>query len=175
MKSLFSTLFFFSILFSTDYKIENSKVTYYGDHYLHKWEGFTNDIRGIVQYDEKTKNYSCSIVVPISTFSSGNDSRDSNMLIYCKAFDFPNISFESKSIQVNKNSLEIEGSIEFAGEKKAIKTTAQLNNLGDNQFSIEGEFEIMLSEFDITRPSLLFVKMEDRVLITYSIKGVMNE
>ena len=48
-----------------------------------------------------------------------------------------------------------------------MKTTAQLNNLGDNQFSIEGEFEIMLSEFDITRPSHLFVKMEDRVLITY--------
>ena len=97
------------------------------------------------------------------------------MLIYCKAFDFPNISFESKSIQVNKNSLEIEGSIEFAGEKKAIKTTAQLNDLQDNQFSVEGEFGILLSDFDIERPSLLFVKMEDLVVIKYSIQGVQNE
>ena len=97
------------------------------------------------------------------------------MLIYCKAFDFPNITFESKSIQVNTNTLDIEGTIEFAGKRKEFKTVAQLKTLEDDQFSIEGEFGIMLSEFDIERPSLLFVKMEDLVLIKYSIQGVENE
>ena len=165
----------FSILFSTDYRVDNSKVTYFGDHYLHKWKGSTSDIRGDVQYDESKRHYNCSVVIPISTFSSGNDSRDSNMLIYCKAFDFPNIRFNSKSIQINTNSLDIEGTIEFAGKTKEIKTIAQLKTLEDDQFSIEGEFGIMLSEFDIKRPSLLFVKMEDLVLIKYSIQGVQNE
>ena len=168
-------MLFVSILFSTDYKVGNSMVTYFGDHYLHKWEGSTDDIRGDVQYDENQKQYNCSVVIPISTFSSGNDSRDSNMLIYCKAFDFPNIRFESKSIQVNTNTLDIKGTIEFAGERKEIKTVAQLKALEDDQFSIEGEFGVMLSEFDIDRPSLLFVKMEDLVLIKYSIQGVKNE
>ena len=93
MRSLFTIMLFFSILLSKDYQVENSKVTYYGDHYFHKWEGSTGDIRGDVQYDENKKQYNCSVVIPISTFSSGNDSRDSNMLIYCKAFDFPNITF----------------------------------------------------------------------------------
>ena len=175
MRSLFTIMLFFSILLSKDYQVENSKVTYYGDHYFHKWEGSTGDIRGDVQYDENKKQYNCSVVIPISTFSSGNDSRDSNMLIYCKAFDFPNITFESKSIQVNTNTLDIKGTIEFAGKRKEIKTVAQLKTLEDDQFSIEGEFGIMLSEFDIKRPSLLFVKMEDLVLIKYSIQGVQNE
>jgi polyisoprenoid-binding protein YceI len=115
------------------------------------------------------------VVIPLSTFSSDNDSRDSNMLIYCKAFDFPSINFESKFIYVNKKSLEIEGVVDFAGKKKELKTTAQLNVLQDNKFSIQGEFEIMLSDFDIKRPSFLFVKIEDSILIKYSIKGVVNE
>jgi polyisoprenoid-binding protein YceI len=175
MKILFSTLFFYSILFSTDYKIENSKVTYYGDHYLHKWEGSTTNVNGAVQYDKTRNQYNCTVVIPLSAFSSGNDSRDSNMLIYCKAFDFPSINFESKFIYVNKKSLEIEGVVDFAGKKKELKTTAQLNVLQDNKFSIQGEFEIMLSDFDIKRPSFLFVKIEDSILIKYSIKGVVNE
>ena len=97
------------------------------------------------------------------------------MLIYCKAFDFPDIIFESTSIQVNTNSLAIKGIIEFAGRKKEIKSVAQLNTLQDNHFSIEGEFGIMLSEFDIERPSLFLVKMEDLVVIKYSIQGVKND
>ena len=40
------------------------------------------------------------------------------MLFYCKAFDFPNIIFESTSIKENDNSLDIEGIVEFAGKKK---------------------------------------------------------
>ena len=65
--------------------------------------------------------------------------------------------------------------IEFAGKQKKINTIAQLNDLQDNQFSIEGEFGIMLSEFDIKRPSLLFVEMEDLLVIKYLIQGVQNE
>ena len=169
------SIFFLSFLNASNYKVEKSQITYLGDHYLHKWEGSTSDISGNVFYDDKKKQYNCSVTVPLNTFSSGNDSRDSNMLIYCKAFDFPNIIFESISIKVNENSLEIEGTVEFAGKKKKINSIAQLNDLQDNQFSVEGEFGILLSDFDIERPSLLFVKMEDLVVIKYSIQGEQNE
>ena len=97
------------------------------------------------------------------------------MLIYCKAFDFPNISFQSTSIKVKKSSLEIEGKIGFAGNEKEVKTKAQLNSIDNNMFSIEGELNILLSEFDVERPSLLFVEIEDLVKIKYSIQGVQNE
>ena len=175
MKFIYLLIFLLSFLNASNYIVEKSQITYLGDHYLHKWEGSTIEISGNVFYDDNTKQYNCSVAVPLSTFSSGNDSRDSNMLIYCKAFDFPDIIFESTSIQVNKNSLDIEGIIDFAGRKKEIKSVAQLNALQDNQFSVEGEFEILLSDFDIERPSLLFVKMEDLVVIKYSIQGVQNE
>ena len=175
MKLVFLFSFFLSLLNASSFRVENSLITYFGVHYLHKWEGSTSDVKGVVSYDKNIDQYECSISVPLSTFSSGNDNRDSNMLVYCKAFDFPNINFQSTSIKVNESTLEIEGKIEFAGEEKEIKTNAKLNSLDNNLFAIEGELDILLSEFKVERPSLLFVEIEDLVKIKYSIKGVQNE
>ena len=175
MKFIYLFTLFYSFIDAGNYKIEKSLVTYFGNHVLHKWEGSTNDVQGVVSYDKDSDQYECSISVPLSTFSSGNDNRDSNMLVYCKAFDFPNIKFQSTSIVVKENTLEIEGRIEFAGKEKKIKTDAKLNSLDNNLFAIEGELNILLSEFEVERPSLLFVEIEDLVKIKYSIKGVQNE
>ena len=175
MKLVFLFSFFLSLLNASSFRVENSLITYFGVHYLHKWEGSTSDVKGVVSYDKNIDQYECSISVPLSTFSSGNDNRDSNMLVYCRAFDFPNINFQSTSIKVNESTLEIEGKIEFAGEEKEIKTNAKLNSLDNNLFTIQGELDILLSEFKVERPSLLFVEIEDLVKIKYSIQGVKNE
>ena len=175
MKLVFLFSFFLSLLNASSFRVENSLITYFGVHYLHKWEGSTSDVKGVVSYDKNVDQYECSISVPLSTFSSGNDNRDSNMLVYCRAFDFPNINFQSTSIKVNESTLEIEGKIEFAGEEKEIKTNAKLNSLDNNLFAVEGELDILLSEFKVERPSLLFVEIEDLVKIKYSIQGVKNE
>ena len=172
MKLVFLFSFFLSLLNASSFRVENSLITYFGVHYLHKWEGSTSDVKGVVSYDKNIDQYECSISVPLSTFSSGNDNRDSNMLVYCRAFDFPNINFQSTSIKVNESTLEIEGKIEFAGEEKEIKTNAKLNSLDNNLFAIEGELDILLSEFKVERPSLLFVEIEDLVKIKYSIQGL---
>ena len=175
MKLVFLFSFFLSLLNASSFRVEKSLITYFGVHYLHKWEGSTRDVKGVVSYDKNIDQYECSISVPLSTFSSGNDNRDSNMLVYCRAFDFPNINFQSTSIKVNESTLEIEGKIEFAGEEKEIKTNAKLNRLDNNLFAIVGELDILLSEFKVERPSLLFVEIEDLVKIKYSIQGVKNE
>ena len=175
MKLVFLFSFFLSLLNASSFRVENSLITYFGVHYLHKWEGSTSDVKGVVSYDKNIDQYECSISVPLSTFSSGNDNRDSNMLVYCKAFDFPNIKFQSTSIVVKEKTLEIVGRIEFAGEEKEVKTDAKLISLDNNLFAIEGELDILLSEFEVERPSLLFVEIEDLVKIKYSIQGVKNE
>ena len=175
MRFIYLIIFLYCSINAKNYKIDSSLVTYFGNHVLHKWEGSTSDVQGVVLFNEVKNQYECNISIPLSTFSSGNDSRDSNMLIYCKAFDFPNISFQSTSIKVKKSRLEIEGKIEFAGEEKEIITNAKLNRLDNNLFAIDGELDILLSEFKVERPSLLFVEIEDLVNIKYSIQGVVNE
>ena len=175
MKNILIFIFVISSLLATQYEVTSNKIVYYGVHALHKWEGSTTKTTGTLSYDKKKKTYSCNITVPLNTFSSGNDNRDSNMLTYCNAITYPDIKFKSKIINVNNESIDIEGIIEFAGKKRYLKTVAHVIELNENEFSIQGEFEILLSDFGIPQPSLLFIKMEDNILIKYSIKGVINE
>ena len=175
MKNILIFIFVISSLLATQYEVTSNKIVYYGVHALHKWEGSTTKTTGTLSYDKNKKTYSCNITVPLNTFSSGNDNRDSNMLTYCNAITYPDIIFKSKMIAVNNESIDLEGIIEFAGKKRNLKTVANLIELNENEFSIQGEFEILLSDFGIPQPSLLFIKMEDNILIKYSIKGVINE
>ena len=175
MKNILIFIFVISSLVATQYEVTSNKIVYYGVHALHKWEGSTTKTTGTLSYDKNNKTYSCNITVPLNTFSSGNDNRDSNMLTYCNAITYPDIIFKSKMIAVNNESIDLEGIIEFAGKKRNLKTVAHLLELNENEFSIQGEFEILLSDFGIPQPSLLFIKMEDNILIKYSIKGVINE
>ena len=175
MKNILIFIFVISSLLATQYEVTSNKIVYYGVHALHKWEGSTTKTTGTLSYDKNKKTYSCNITVPLNTFSSGNDNRDSNMLTYCNAITYPDIIFKSKMIAVNNESIDLEGIIEFAGKKRNLKTVAHLIELNENEFSIQGEFEILLSDFGIPQPSLLFIKMEDNILIKYSIKGVINE
>ena len=175
MKNILIFIFVISSLVATQYEVTSNKIVYYGVHALHKWEGSTTKTTGTLSFDKNKKTYSCNITVPLNTFSSGNDNRDSNMLTYCNAITYPDIIFKSKMIAVNNESIDIEGIIEFAGKKRNLTTVANLIELNENEFSIQGEFEILLSDFGIPQPSLLFIKMEDNILIKYSIKGVINE
>ena len=175
MKNILIFIFVISSLLATQYEVTSNRIVYYGVHALHKWEGSTTKTTGTLSYDKNKKTYSCNITVPLNTFSSGNDNRDSNMLTYCNAITYPDIIFRSKMIAVNNESIDLEGIIEFAGKKRNLKTVANLIELNENEFSIQGEFEILLSDFGIPQPSLLFIKMEDNILIKYSIKGVINE
>ena len=175
MKNILIFIFVISSLLATQYEVTSNRIVYYGVHALHKWEGSTTKTTGTLSYDKNKKTYSCNITVPLNTFSSGNDNRDSNMLTYCNAITYPDIIFKSKMIAVNNESIDLEGIIEFAGKKRNLKTVANLIELNENEFSIQGEFEILLSDFGIPQPSLLFIKMEDNILIKYSIKGVINE
>ena len=175
MKNILIFIFVISSLLATQYEVTSNRIVYYGVHALHKWEGSTTKTTGTLSYDKNKKTYSCNITVPLNTFSSGNDNRDSNMLTYCNAITYPDIIFKSKMIAVNNESIDLEGIIEFAGKKRNLKTVAHLMELNENEFSIQGEFEILLSDFGIPQPSLLFIKMEDNILIKYSIKGVINE
>ena len=175
MKNILIFIFVISSLLATQYEVTSNKIVYYGVHAHHKWEGSTTKTPGTLSYDKNKKTYSCNITVPLNTFSSGNDNRDSNMLTYCNAITYPDIIFKSKMIAVNNESIDLEGIIEFAGKKRNLKTVAHLIELNENEFSIQGEFEILLSDFGIPQPSLLFIKMEDNILIKYSIKGVINE
>ena len=90
---------FLSILYSQPLKDFKGEIKYYGEHFLHSWVGISSSIKGNFNYDEQKGTASARLVVPLSSFDSKVPSRDSNMLIYTNAIDYPDVTFELSNIE----------------------------------------------------------------------------
>ena len=166
----FSCLYLFPfLLFGQTFEVSNSsKITYYGSHFTSDWQGHTSGLRGTIVYDavNQTTN-SCSLLVDLATFDSGNSNRDSNMLTYLDVFQYPEVMFDSNEIFVEGINASIKGKLTFHGITKDINLTADISF--NDGFNAEGSFIILLSEYEVERPVLLFKKIADEMKLKFHI------
>ena len=158
-----------SVSLSQKIEITSSEIKYLGNHFLHSWIGISSKAKSTVTYDETKNNGRISIEVPLNSFDSKVSSRDSNMLFYTDAIDYPNVKFESTEISIIKDSVMIVGNLSFHGTIKSISTTASLNT--SNGLEVQGSFIIKLSDFNIPRPTLMFIKIDDQIQIEYTFES----
>ena len=166
----FSCLYLFPfLLFGQTFEVSNSsKITYYGSHFTSDWQGHSSGFRGRIIYDavNQTTN-SCSLRVDLATFDSGNSNRDSNMLTYLDVFQYPDVMFISNEIFVEGINASIKGKLTFHGITKDINLTADISF--NDGFNAEGSFIILLSEYEVERPVLLFKKISDEMKLKFHI------
>jgi polyisoprenoid-binding protein YceI len=166
----FSCLYLFPfLLFGQTFEVsKSSKITYYGSHYTSDWQGHSSCFSGRIVYDavNQTAN-SCSLRVDLATFDSGNSNRDSNMLTYLDIFQYPDVMFVSNEISVEGINAAIKGKLTFHGITKDINLTADISFT--EGFNAEGSFIILLSDYEVERPALLFIKIADEMKLKFHI------
>ena len=166
----FSCLYLFPfLLFGQTFEVsKTSKITYYGSHFTSDWQGNSSGFRGRIVYDavNKTAN-SCSLGVDLATFYSGNSNRDSNMLTCLDVFQYPYVMFVSNEISVEGINASIKGKLTFHGITKDINLTADISF--SDGFNAEGSFIILLSDYEVERPALLFKKIADEMKLKFHI------
>jgi len=160
--------FIISISFSQNQDFSLSEIKYFGSHAMHNWSGTSTQAKTSVSYDGSKENGSVIVKVRLDSFDSKLYSRDSNMLYYTDAIEFPEVVFKSTQAKVVNDSIYIEGNLTFHGITKKVKTSAFIKL--DEYPSVNGTFDINLSDFDVQRPSLMFIKIKDRIRIDYSFK-----
>ena len=160
-------ILFLSLLSAQNFEIKDMKINYYGRHILHDWVGVSNDLKGRVLIDNDQSEHSVELNVPLRSFNSKNSNRDSNMLFATNALDYPKIRFKSTSINIFKDSVSVTGNLYFHGVSKKIESTAKFELF--NGFSATGSFNINLSDYDIERPTLMLIKIDDEIKIEYFI------
>ena len=145
-----------------------SKITYYGSHYAHDWQGHSTSISGKILYDadDQTANR-CSLRVDLTTFDSGVSNRDSNMLTNLDAFQYPDVMYVSNEISMEGMNASIKGQLTFHGITKDLNLTADI--LLTDGFNAEGSFTILLSDYEVERPVLLFKKIGDEMKLNFHI------
>ena len=77
---------------------EKSYVTYKGSHPAHSWEGTSKEIISSLSCSDTDASQECvlEIEIPIESFDSRNENRDSNMFYYTESLKYPTVKFVSK-------------------------------------------------------------------------------
>ena len=144
-----------------------SIMTYRLVHPLHKIEATSKDVDYKVQIDPVTKVIkSVTAQVDVTTFDSGNSSRDSHAMEVIDAISYPYASFDGNSISQNGDSLKIAGRITFHGVTRDVVIPA-MARWEQNRLEVSGDFDLSLEAYHIERPSLLLIPVEDKLSFSF--------
>ena len=144
---------------------DESFIQYSAKHLLHNWTGINNSIKGVFLQQNDSK---IAVSANIADFDSGISNRDSNAIRVLNALSFPSVKFFSDKIIVSSNIIEFNGELDFHGKQVNKIFTASFNKENDILI-VEGNFSIILTDFDIKLPSLMLVKMDDLAKINFKL------
>jgi len=152
-----------------DVNDQSSFIQYEGKHLLHDWDGINQKVKGIAVVDEATDEIvKIALLANVRDFYSNNSSRDAHALEVLEALQYPEIKFYSDEIKYNSKTVRFSGSLEFHGISitQSIEADLSKTELGTE---LQGEFQLIPSDFGIELPSFLSVKMKDLLRINYRI------
>lgn len=146
---------------------DESSMTYRLVHPLHKIEATSKEVVYKVQIDPATKEVkTVTAQVDVTSFDSGNSSRDSHAMEVIDALTYPYASFTGTSIAQQGDSLKISGKITFHGVTRDVVVPA-MAKWEQNKLDVTGDFDLSLEAFHIERPSLLLIPVEDKLSFSF--------
>jgi polyisoprenoid-binding protein YceI len=146
---------------------EGSSMRYHLVHPLHTIEAESKDVKYTLELDPASKVITkVTGHVDVTTFNSGNSSRDSHAMEVIDALTYPESGFVSTSITVNGDSLLVDGALTFHGVTKDVEIPARVD-WSDHRVKVNGAFLVSLTAFGIERPSLLLIPVEDTLSFTF--------
>ena len=124
------------------------------------------------------ENLSLRIVIKATEFRSGNIFRDADARrVVFEVREYPDITFEVtrtvsllSSVKEGLQELQLTGNLTMHGVTK-VRTIPVTLELQDNLLRATGGFKVLLSEFDMRRPTLLGITVNDEVTVTFDIQG----
>ena len=160
----------FNLVFSSiEIDKDRSSISYSGSHLFHDWKATTSQIE--VNTDCSITSIACDVTVsvPIISFMSGNDNRDSNMLFHVDAFSYPVVTISFSNLNIpkltsNSENINFDGEIDFHG-KKVIQEIPIFATINDGALVITSNFYILLDSFDIDQPTLIMIPIENQIKI----------
>ena len=146
---------------------KKSFIKYEASHFLHDWAGSNENVKGVLLENDGVFQ-KIALAMYLRDFDSKNSNRDNNALEILEVLKFPKIEFYSDQIQKNNDKVNFSGSMIFHGIELEKKIIAQVTSKKNN-FLLEGNFKLTLSDFEVPLPSFMLRKMEDEILIKYEL------
>lgn len=122
------------------------------------------------------------IRIPLRSFNSGNANRDSNAMETMNAYKHPDLVFSPtdaviKPVTSTTDRMDAQviltGDLTLAGVTRPNQTITGWLHTDGKSWKAEGRFQVKCGEFNIERPSLLFIQIEDIIPIWFSVSGTV--
>ena len=147
-----------------------SVVTYAMKHPMHDWEGVSRSVSAAMVYDDATKQIQqVAVAIPVSSFDSKNENRDSHMIEVLDGLKYPNVTFTSQDVKAQSDgSLMATGKLTFHNVTKPVTVQVSRREAG-NQLQMTGKFDLKMTDYGVERPSLLGVATEDQFSLAFTL------
>jgi polyisoprenoid-binding protein YceI len=145
-----------------------STMAYKLIHPMHEIVAVSKDVGYRIDVDDDTGAISgVTAHVDVTTYDSGNSSRDSHAMEVIDALMFPEASFASTGIVQQGDSLLVSGKVTFHGVTRDTMIRAKAVR-SDHRLRVEGVFNLSMTDFGIERPSLLLIPSEDLLRFSFT-------
>jgi polyisoprenoid-binding protein YceI len=110
-------------------------------------------------------NAQLMVRIPVAAFDSENSNRDAHMKEAVEASKYPNVELKAlaEGVTPGKNGKHtLKGKLTFHGNTHDVEVPVDVTWSGASA-KVKGAFSISLEAYRVERPSLLFVKVEDKL------------
>lgn len=137
--------------------------------------------------DENLNSLALEAVLEPGRFDSGNVIRDANARRgVFETGEFPTITLSAERLQAEAMTLKVGetkevrliGRLDMHGVSGEVNVPAEVSreDTGNNEvLRAEGAFSVLLSDYNMDRPSFLGTTVDDEVAVRFNIVGVLSE
>ncbi|MCE2835066.1 MAG: YceI family protein [bacterium] len=143
-----------------------SSLTYAMKHALHAWTGTSREVACAAETDAGGRITRVAATVRVKSFDSQNSNRDAHMLEVTDALTYPNITFSSNTVTPETDGYLVRGNLSFHGVTKPFETKVTESKKNGRRI-ITGRFIFLLEDFGIERPTLMLVKTDNEVEVSF--------
>ena len=108
------------------------------------------------------------ILINSSDLKSSKEARDENMYELLNTKVYPSIVFDIKDIKKEDKNYIILGLLTLNGVTKELSSQATIIKIDEN-IQLMGDFNILLSQFNMQAPTMFFLTVRDQIDINYTL------
>jgi hypothetical protein len=147
------------------YELKSSKISYLVTYLIKKADGESTEAKG---KGECFQACDFLIAAPLKSFISKDSNRDLNMQKATKADQYPLVVARLRTkTEISKGVLLADIEIDFSGVKMDYKNIALKITPTEEGIHAEGQFDLLLKNHKVEKPSLLGVDINDLVPVTF--------
>jgi polyisoprenoid-binding protein YceI len=154
-------------------KPQKSLLRYTIVHKFHTVHGESKQVQGKA-LRKADGTLQVMVRAPVVSFQSGDGNRDEHMRETLEESKYPYIVYKgaarlgaAPSVLPAQLDVVLDGELDFHGRKRAEKVRVHVESSGPGQARATGHFVVSLERYQIERPSLLLMKIEDACTIDF--------